>query len=149
MTHDGNVEIIVKLFDTLKESSTRTTEALNDLISQQSELISHVKHLPIEDLQNAIKEHSKDTNDEFIKSAEKAAENSNKVLEKIKNIDSKLSKVLIVISVAFALSGCVYFLVRSTIDTDKIMEKIEDKQNTEHNKLMEEIKNEIEKLHKQ
>jgi len=148
MSNDGNVEIIVKLFDTLKESSTRTTDALNDLISQQNELISHVKHLPINEFQNALKDHAKSTVDEFIKSSEKTTESSNKILEKIKNIDSKLSKVLIVISVAFALSGVVYFLVRSTIDTDKIMLKIEEKQNTEHNKLMEEIKNEIEKLHK-
>jgi predicted PurR-regulated permease PerM len=147
-----NAEIIVKLFDTLKDSSDRTSEALRNLISQQNDLITHVKQLPVSDLKQALKDHSDKTIDQFNSCNNSTERNTNSLLEKLRNIDNKMTKVLIVISVAFSLIAIAYFVVRSTTDTSKltkeIIEQVEGNQDKKHNEIVEAIKKEIEKLHK-
>jgi predicted PurR-regulated permease PerM len=144
----GGSEIIVKLFDTLKDSSDKTTEALNNLISQQNELISHVNHLPIDDLKQALRDRS----DQAAKDVEKSSIDSKTILEKLRDMDKKLSKVLIAIAVAFSIIAAAYIIVRSTTDTNKIIntvvKRIDQDQDQKHDRIINEIKKEIEKFHK-
>jgi beta-lactamase regulating signal transducer with metallopeptidase domain len=159
---DGSLDIMLKLFDTLKESADKNTQAINGLISQQNELINHVKYLPIQELRDTLKDHSTKSGTDINVCTETVQTKSGDILQKVKDIDGKINKMLIVIGVVFSLLAVAYFIARSTTDVDQIKkevaldeqklrkqitEDIESRQKKEHQEIIDAVKKAINQYH--
>jgi exonuclease V gamma subunit len=92
---NGSSDIILKLFDTLKDSTDKNERTMQTLINQQQTLVDSVTHMPIGEIRQEIKEH--------VISAK--AERGN-ISDKVDRVESKVAKMIIVVLVSFTiLSG--------------------------------------------
>ncbi len=140
-----NITILVKLFETLKESSDKNEDATQQLIVQQLELVGHIKHLPIEDLKQALKEHAKDSADSIDLCAENITVTSKDILEEIKKLSSKVSKMILVVLVTFSVLTGTYVFISNVAEhkqESKVEQKIEMTQEDIVDKVMEKIRKE-------
>ena len=112
-----NVDLMVKLFETLKQSSDKNEATLQKLIEQQHSLIGHIEYLPIKDLQIALKDHNKDSSDNISACTDTVETTSTSILEKVRKIDSKIGKMITVVLVAFGLFSITFIIARMTMDT--------------------------------
>jgi len=142
-----NIDILLKLFETLKESSDKNEDATQQLIVQQLELVSCIKNLPIEDLRAALKEHAKQSADDIDDCTETVETKSVGLMDEIKKISSKVNKMILVVTVAFSLLAGTYIFVRSSYDSgikfQEWQDRIEKRQRTEHSILVDEITKQI------
>lgn len=122
-----NIEILVKLFETLKTSSDKNEEATRQLILQQLELVNQIKNLPIEDLKLALKEHAKESTKDMNSCTEVISVTSSDVMAELRNIKGKLTKMLIALGLIVSIATGGYFIIRATADNDRIIEKHLDK----------------------
>ena len=60
-----STDLMIKLFDTLKQSSDKGEIILQKLIEQQHNLIGHIEYLPIKELQEALKDHNVESKSEI------------------------------------------------------------------------------------
>ena len=158
-----NINILVKLFETLKESSDKNEEATQTLIIQQLDMVNHIKHLPIEDLKTALKEHAKDSKKEIDDCAGTVESTTGDIMELLRSVNTKITKMIVTVVVAFAVMTGGYFLIVSAANKStqtpttafeqwvKQHEDIEDKQVGDLNKkldeFMKQIKSEMDKRH--
>ena len=139
-----NITILVKLFETLKESSDKNEDATQQLIVQQLELVGHIKHLPIEDLKQALKEHAKDSADSIDLCAETVEVTGKDLMEEIKKLAGKVNKMILVVLVTFTVLTGTYVFISNV--ADRKQESIEWKKKIEKakedmvNKAIEEFK---------
>jgi len=142
-----NIDVLLQLFGMLKESSDKNEDATQQLIVQQLDLVSHIKHLPIDDLRAALKEHQKTSADDIDACTETVESTTGDLMDELKKISGRVNKMILVVSVAFSLMVGTYILVRSVSDSDTKFnawqKKIEEKQNSEHQAIADEV---IEKL---
>ena len=141
----NNIDILLKLFATLKESSDKNEEATKQLILQQLELVGHIKHLPIDDLREALKEHAKDSEENIDSCEETVTTTSGDIMTEIKKMSNKISKMILVVVVSFTILTGAYVLIRSIADNQK---SISATQEAQHHKIdLETIRKEIRRLH--
>lgn len=146
-----DTEIIIKLFDTLKESNTslaskveKQTDALVALGNKLDKINSKT-----ENMSKSFDEHSttaKATNE----CTEETEEKVRLIWDKVKTMSKSVNTMIVVVCVAFGLLVMSYYFVRSNIETmiDKRIELTE-KESIDHNKLtkeIEELKKQIERL---
>lgn len=131
-----NIHILLKLFDTLKEASDRNGSATEQLIVQQLELVSHIKHLPIEDLKQALKDHAKEASEDITSCSDTVESTSSGIKDEIQKINGKVGKAILVVVVAFTVMTGMYAFVK--YDTSK-----SEKQTVE---ILEELKREIQEI---
>jgi len=122
-----NIEILVKLFETLKASSDKNEETTRQLVVQQLELVNQIKNLPIEDLKQALKEHARDSAKNIDACSQVVSVTSNDVMGELRSIKGKLTKLLISIGLIVTIATGGYFIVRAVSDSDQIIEKHLDK----------------------
>lgn len=134
---NGSSEIIIKLFDTLKDSTDKNERTMQTLINQQQALVDNVKHMPIDEIKQDIKDHIVSAHDE-----------RKEISDKVDKVDSKVIKMILVVVVAFSLFSVAYFVVRSTSDIDKVKEEITREQEIEHDEIIEAIRKEFQKHEK-
>lgn len=126
--HDDNITILIKLFDTLKESSNRNEESTQKLIMQQLELVGQIKNLPVDDLKQALKEHAKDSADNIDNCSGIIELKTADIMDMLRTVINKLNKImLIAIVVASVLSGG-YFIVRTVTESQQNKVYITDEQ---------------------
>lgn len=146
-----NIDILVKLFETLKTSSDKNEDATHKLILQQLELVSHIKHLPIEDLRAALKEHAIESKNKINNCEETVETKTDNVIKILKTINGKISRMILVVAVSFTIVTSGYFLIRYAAEKsqEKIYETVKQEQtvimNKRFNKLTEDMIEEIEK----
>ena len=126
-------DVIIKLFDTLKDATNKNESTMQTLINQQATLVEHVKHLPIDEIKTDIKDHVK------------SAQEERKSIEgKIDKVDSRIVKMIIVVGVAFSLFGTALMFAKFATNSDpshsSIVETYEEKIN--------ELQQQIEEFHK-
>lgn len=147
-----NITILVKLFETLKDSSDKNEETTQKLIVQQLELVSHIKHLPIEDLNQALKDHAKDSANDIDACAETVEITGKDLMTEIKKVASKVNKMILVVLVTFAILTGTYVFISNVADYSKKVEV--QKKNTQKkqqnyknmtDKITEEIRKEMKK----
>ncbi len=132
-----NITILVKLFETLKDSSDKNEETTQKLIVQQLELVSHIKHLPIEDLNQALKDHAKDSANNIDICTETVEVTGKDLMTEIKKVASNVNKMILVVLVTFAVLTGTYVFISNVADH---------KQNIEVQKIVvEEVRKEIKK----
>ena len=150
-----NIEILVKLFETLKTSSDKNEEATRQLILQQLELVNQIKSLPIEDLKLALKEHAKESTKEMNACTEVVSVTSSDVMAELRSIRGKLTKMLIALGLVVSIATGGYFVIRATADNEEIIEKhitkqidqMSDRISEERAKDLEEIRQQMRDLH--
>jgi pyruvate/2-oxoglutarate dehydrogenase complex dihydrolipoamide acyltransferase (E2) component len=141
----NNIDILLKLFATLKESSDKNEEATKQLILQQLELVGHIKHLPIDDLRQALKEHAKDSEENIDACTETVEVTGKDLMEEIKKLASKVNKMILIVLVTFTILTGAYVVIRSTADNQENISTISEAQ---HHKIdLEIIRKEIRRLH--
>jgi hypothetical protein len=133
------VEILSKLFDNLKDASNRTEAATQKLIDQQMEVVGHIKAMPINDIRKALDEHAMES---------RTTQQS---------ILSRVTKMLIIVSVAVTVSTLGYFMIRYTAENQITstwekkyiqIKKEEEKQiDAKLEYMMEQIREEMNELH--
>lgn len=153
------IDILSKLFETLKDASNRNEQATDKLIAQQLDLVSHIKAMPVEDLKLALREHAKKSTQEIVDCNGTIELRTADIMEEIKKLSHKVTKLLIVVSVTITVATSGYFLIRYAaeknqklpVDWQQKYEKIESEQqniiDTKLEKLMKEIREEMRKLH--
>ena len=102
---NGSSDFIIKLFDTLKESTDKNERTMQTLINQQQILVDTVKHMPINEIRKEIQDH--------IESAQKER---NVILDHIIKMDFKITKMIITVVVAFSILAGGYLFIRSVVD---------------------------------
>lgn len=114
-----NITILVKLFETLKDSSDRNEETTQKLIVQQLELVSRIKNLPIEDLKQALKEHAKDSVNDISSCAETVETTGSDLMKEIKRLASKVNMMIVVVLVTFTILTGTYVFISDVADHRK------------------------------
>jgi len=131
---------LIKLFDTLKDSSKETQQLCHAMLTNQQNIGNYIKTLPMSDLKEALKEHSKESTDEIGTCTETVESKSDIILEEVKEIKGKVTKMILVVIVAFTLFTSAVLIARITTP----------KPQDTHNELKMEIDNlrkDIEDLH--
>lgn len=133
------IEILSKLFETLKDASNRNELATQKLIDQQMELVGHIKSMPLEEIRKALTLHVNDS------------------AKGILDISNKITKIFIIVGVTLTVATSGYFLIRHTAERDaKISwmseyKKLEDSQqkviDEKLEKMMIEIRSEMRNLY--
>jgi len=150
---NDNINILVKLFETLKHSSDKNEEVTQTLIIQQLELVSHIKHLPIEDLRSALREHATDSKKNFNDVSNNIELKSINILRGLSNINNKVSRMILVVVVAFTVVTSGYFLIKYAAERGQVLsyEKFKIEQNEildkRFKKLMNDMGKEMDKRH--
>lgn len=104
--------ILSKLFDTLRHASDRNEEATQKLIVQQLELVSHIKNMPVKELKIALENHAKDTKTDIDECEETVVSKSDDIMEFLRQINNKITRMLIIISVVVVVATGGYFIIR-------------------------------------
>ena len=136
----SDFDLLIKLFDTLKDSSKETQQLCHAMLTNQQNIGNYIKTLPISDLKEALKEHSKESTDEIGTCTETVESKSDIILEEVKEIKGKVTKMILVVIVAFTLFTSAVLIARITTP----------KPQDTHNELKMEIDNlrkDIEDLH--
>lgn len=140
----ANDNVIVKLFDTLKDSSDRNEASTQQLIKQQMDLVNQIKNLPMSDLRRALRDHIKDSATHY-NDSEKLIEGKNQtILDELKRISTRIKIMIAVVMSAFTIMSVTYIVIRATAnDNSKIqqletqLEQYQEEQNKIFNKLKE------------
>jgi len=111
---NGSSDIILKLFDTLKDSTDKNERTMQTLINQQQTLVDTVTHMPIAEIRQEVKDH-----------IVSAHEERKGIISIINKIDSKVTKMILVVVVAFTILGVSYVYVRNTVDLQQKALQIE------------------------
>lgn len=145
-----NIDLMIKLFDTLKQASDKNESSILSLIQQQDKLVGHIEHLPIKDLQDALKEHNKDSKDDIDSCTETVESKTDNILEGLSEIKEKVKTMITVVLVAFALFtaagliGAISYKYwgtqsESVKSREKLIEIIHEEQEEEHQLLRDNI----------
>jgi len=126
---NGSPDIILKLFDTLKDSTDKNERTMQTLISQQQILVDNVTHLPIEEIRQDIKDH-----------IISAREERKGIMDKIVDVDGRVVKMIIVVVVAFTILTGGFTIIKTLSDSTT--------NNIQHEQLLKELDKRIEKYHK-
>jgi len=142
-----NIEILVKLFETLKTSSDKNEESTRQLIVQQLELVNHIKNMPISDLKQALKDHAKESAQDIDTCSETITTTTTDLMKELRSMHSKVTKMLIALALIVSIATGGYFIIRATADNDTIIQKHLDKKFNELSKqISKERQDEIQKL---
>ena len=139
-----NIDLMVKLFETLKQSSDKNEATLQKLIEQQHSLIGHIEYLPIKELQIALKDHNKESSDEITTCTDTVNTTSNSILERVKKIDGKIGKMITIVLVAFSLLTITFVIAKMTMDSGLMDKKIKTQLSTnkqsDHNAIIKAVR---------
>jgi len=145
----AEMDIMLKLFDTLKQSSDKNEATIQKLIEQQHTLIGHIEYLPIKELQDSLKDHNKETSDDINSCTETVETTSDVILTKVNSIDTKIGKMILIVIVAFTLFSMSVLI--ATLTQTKNIPTYSDLKSviTDQNELIEELKKDIDEYHRQ
>ncbi|MHA1867521.1 MAG: hypothetical protein ACTSXD_05595 [Candidatus Heimdallarchaeaceae archaeon] len=126
---NGNPEIIIKLFDTLRDATDKNERTMQTLINQQQTLVDTVKHMPIDEIRQEVKDHVVSAKAERIV-----------ISDKVDKVDSKVGKMILVVIVAFTL-------ISSAILIGRMSRPIDTTTHSNIEETIEELKKEIDEFH--
>jgi len=101
----AEIDLLLKLFDTLKDSMRDQQTVHNALLTNQNDLGNHLKTLPIEEIKLMLKDHTKNSSDEIDSCTETVESKSDTILAEMKDIKGKIKNMILVVIVAVSLFG--------------------------------------------
>jgi len=115
----GEIDLLLKLFDTLKDSMKDQQTVHNALLTNQNDLGNYLKTLPIEEIKLMLKEHTKESSDEIESCTETVESKSDTILNEIKIIKDKIKTMIIIVMVTFSLFGMSLLIAKIVDNHDK------------------------------
>jgi hypothetical protein len=141
----SDFDLLLKLFDTLKDSSKDTQDLCHAMLTNQNNIGSYIKNLPVDELRNALKEHNKESADNIDACTETVETKTDAILKIVDLIETKIGKMITVVIVAFALLTVAFIIGRLSMDTSSLEKKIESTQQEEHQVIIDAVKDSMEK----
>ena len=136
----SEIDLLIKLFDTLKDASKETQQLCHAMLTNQNNIGNYMKTLPMDDLKQALKDHSKESTDEIGTCTETVESTTDNILERVKVIEGKIGKMILVVIVAFSLFGSAVMIAQLTDEDVKPATYYEEK--------IEYLEKQIEEFHK-
>ena len=133
----AEIDLLLKLFDTLKDSMKDQQTVHNALLTNQNDIGNYIKTMPMEEIKQMLKEHVKDSSDEIDSCTETVETKSDKIMEEVQALKQRVSRMILVVIVAFTILTGSYVIIR-TVAEDK----------TSHKQIVEEVKEMIEEEHR-
>ena len=99
----ADVNLLIKLFDTLKDSSKDTQQMCQSMLSNQASISHYIKSLPLDELKGLIKDHAKNSEDDIGICKDAVEEKSDDILKEVKGMTGKVKTMITVVIVAFSL----------------------------------------------
>lgn len=140
-----DVDLLIKLFDTLKDSSKDTHIMCQAMLTNQNNIGNYIKNLPMESLVNALKDHSKNSKDEIGSCTQTVETKSDDILAEVTSIKGKIKTMIMVVVVAFALFsiasliGVITYNIRQSVDNPPVELYDAKKAEQQHEDLKSEI----------
>jgi len=138
-----SIDVLVKLFETLKGASDDNVKTTRELIDGQHDLVTHIKHLPIKELSDALKEHSKESEKNIDSCTETVDSKNKEVMDLLRIVNTKITKMILVVIVAFTILAGSYVLIRAVADDDKKYKTWQQEMVQTHKNLVQEIADEL------
>jgi len=135
-------DFIKLLFDTLKETTDDNTTALNNLVTQQMNLVNTVDKMPMGIISQDLKDH-----------VVEAQKERKTILDKVNELSGKVKLMIGIVSAAVVITGIVYVIGRYYIDytprekITQVEKRIQDQQEHDHKELIKAVREEIKKFH--
>jgi len=133
----AEIDLLIKLFDTLKDSMKDQQTVHNALLTNQNDIGNYIKTMPMEEIKQMLKEHVKDSSDEIDSCTETVETKSDKIMEEVQALKQKVGRMILVVIVAFTILTGSYVIIR-TVAEDK----------TSHQEIIEEVKGLIKEEHR-
>jgi gas vesicle protein len=115
----AEVDLLIKLFDTLKDSIKDMQNLCQALLTNQTSIGSYMKSLPMDEVKQLLKEHSKESTDEIGTCTETVETQTDTILTEVRDLKGKVRTMIVVVLVAFALFTSAVLIGRLSIDTNK------------------------------
>lgn len=146
-----SVEILSKLFDTLKDASDKNEQATQKLVEQQIVLVGKIKSMPMEDLKTALKEHS-DRSENNMTTCNGIIElKTAEIMDLLRILLGKINKILIVFSLVVAITAGSYVIIRylaeDHVDINVLRQELKKEREAEQIEILEKIQQQMEELH--
>ena len=120
----AEVDLLIKLFETLKDALRDTNQLCQAMLNNQTSIANHMKTLPIEDLKQVLKDHSKESSDDIGTCTETVETQGVNILNEIRDLKGKVKTMIIVVVVAFTLFSSVLLVGKLMVDTDQTHEEL-------------------------
>jgi len=124
-------DILLKLFDTLREQMRDMQRLSQALLDNQNSIGNYIRSLPMEETRDLLQSHSKNSTDEIGTCTETVEAQTDTILEEVKDLKGKVKTMIIVVVVAFTLFTFAIMIARLTDDEggtshQQLIEKIEE-----------------------
>ncbi len=93
----ADVDLLIKLFDTLRESNKDTNQLCHALLQNQNDISNYIKNLPMEEVKQLLKDHAKNSTDEIDSCTETIEQKTDGGLEEVKKVDTKVGRMILVV----------------------------------------------------
>jgi len=144
-----SIDILVKLFDTLKSSTDKNESSTQQLIGQQQELVSYINNLPIKDLHIALTAHSKEAKTDIDDCTDTVSTTTNNLMDEIKKINNKVSKMIFVVIAAFSILMGSYVVIRSVADNNSQFDEWQEGADKAHTEILDNVTQQISNLRRE
>jgi len=143
----AEIDLLLKLFDTLKDQMKDIHTAFQALLTNQNNIGNYIRNLPMEEVKQLLKDHSKESTDEIGTCTETVETKSDDILTAVNTMKERVDRMILVVKVAFALFGAAILIGGITYNyVGKQDQKvIEEQKHNEHEKLKKELKDEFKK----
>jgi len=140
----AEVDLLLKLFDTLKDAIKDTQQMCQVMLTNQNNIGNYIKNLPMEELKQLLKDHTKDSANEIETCTEKVGTTTDVILNEVKKIAGKVRTMIIVVIVAFSLftvAGLIGVITYNTRESASADNRVEEHQTSQddHDELKREI----------
>ena len=120
----SEADLLIKLFDTLKDSIRDMQQLCQAMLTNQSNIGNYVKNLPIDEVKELLKEHSKDSSVEIETCSETVETQADAILNEVKELKGKVKTMIIIVIVAFTLFTSAILIGKLSVDVEEIKKEI-------------------------
>lgn len=99
----ADVDLLIKLFDTLKDSSKDTQQMCQSMLTNQANIGNYIRNLPLGELKDLVKDHAQHSEADIETCTETVETKSDSILTEVQEIKGKVKTMITVVIVAFAL----------------------------------------------
>ncbi len=142
---DSNTtDLMLKLFDTLKQASDKTESALQKLINQQNEIIGHIQYMPIKEIQDSIDDHEKSSDSKINDCTKTVNSSSAGIIEKLRRMNNRVTVMIVVVLSTFTVLSAAYLI--GSFAADKNNKAVKSTYLFENKVVIDMIQKEFEKI---
>ncbi|MCK5603429.1 hypothetical protein KAR91_16205 [Candidatus Pacearchaeota archaeon] len=120
----SEADLLIKLFDTLKDSIRDMQQLCQAMLTNQTNIGNYVKNLPIDEVKELLKEHSKDSSVEIETCSETVETQADAILNEVKELKGKVKTMIIIVIVAFTLFTSAILIGKLSVDVEEIKKEI-------------------------